>query len=62
MIKVYKLKTILIMLLVISLITGFILISKNKENYTSIQTSNNNSSKYKILVDVDSIQGTRRNN
>ena len=53
MIKVYKLKTILIMLLVISLITGFILISKNKSNYKSIQTSNNNSSTYKILVDVE---------
>jgi len=53
MIKVYKLKTILIMLLVISLITGFILISKNKSNYKSIQSSNNNSSTYKVLVDVE---------
>ena len=53
MIKVYKLKTIVIVLLVIALIAGFILISKNKANYESIQTSNNNSSTYKILVDVE---------
>ena len=53
MIKVYKLKTIIIVLLVIFLIAGFILISKNKENYKSIQTSNNNSITYKILVDVE---------
>ena len=53
MIKVYKLKTIVIVLLVIFLITGLILISKNKSNYKSIQTSNNNSSTYKILVDVE---------
>lgn len=53
MIKIYKLKTILIALLVIILITGLILISKNKSNYESIQTSNSNSSTYKILVDVE---------
>ena len=53
MIKVYKLKTILIVLLVIVLIAGFILILKNKPNYKSIQTLNNNSSTYKILVDVE---------
>jgi len=53
MIKVYKLKTIVIVLLVIVLIAGFILISKNKTNYESIQTSNNNTSTYKILVDVE---------
>ena len=53
MIRVYRLKTILIMILVIVLIAGFILISKNKTNYRSIQTSNNNSSIYKILVDVE---------
>ena len=41
------------MLLVIFLITGFILILKNKPKYKSIQTSNNNSSTYKILVDVE---------
>ena len=53
MIKVYKLKIIFMVLLVIVLIAGFILISKNKTNYESIQTSNNNSSTYKILVDVE---------
>ena len=53
MIKVYKLKTIVIVLLVIALITGFILILKNKQNYKSVQTSNNNSKTYKILVDVE---------
>lgn len=53
MIKVYKLKRIVIVLLVITLITGFILILKNKSNFKSIQTSNNNSSTYKILVDVE---------
>ena len=51
MIKVYKLRTILIVLLVIILIAGFILISKNKPNYKSVQASNSNS--YKILVDVE---------
>jgi hypothetical protein len=40
-------------LLVIVLIASFILISKNKTNYESIQTSSNNSSTYKILVDVE---------
>lgn len=53
MIKVYKLKTIVMVLLVIFLIAGFILVSKNKSNYKSIQTSNNNSNAYKILVDVE---------
>ena len=53
MIKVYKLKTIVMVLLVIVLITGFILISKNKVQYKSIQTSNSNSNTYKILVDVE---------
>ena len=53
MIKVYKLKTIIIVLLVIVLIAGFILILKNNSNYESIQTSNNNSNIYKILVDVE---------
>ncbi len=53
MIKVYKLKTIVIVLLVIVLIAGFVLILKNKVQYKSIQVSNNNSSIYKILVDVE---------
>ena len=53
MIKVYKLKTIIIAMLVIVLIAGFVLISKNKSNYKSIQVSNSNNGKYKILVDVE---------
>ena len=53
MIKVYKLKTIIIVLLVIMLIAGFILILKNKQRYKSIQTSNSKSNLYKILVDVE---------
>jgi len=53
MIKIYKIKTILIVLLVIVLIAGFILILENKSTHESIQTSNNNSSTYKILVDVE---------
>ena len=52
MIKVYKLKTIIIVLLVIILIASFVLIQKNKSKYESIQTSNN-SNTYKILVDVE---------
>lgn len=52
MIKVYKLKTIVIVLLVITLIAGFILLLKINLNFQSIQTSNN-SSTYKILVDVE---------
>lgn len=53
MIKVYKLKTILILLLVIILIAGVVLTLKNKLSYESIQTSKNNSNIYKILVDVE---------
>lgn len=53
MIKVYKLKTIVIVLLGITLIAGFILLLKINLNFQSIQTSNNNSSTYKILVDVE---------
>ena len=53
MIKVYKLKIIVIVLLVITLIAGFILLLKINLNFQSIQTSNNNSSTYKILVDVE---------
>lgn len=54
MIKVYRLKTIVIVSLVIVLIASFILILKNNPNYESVQTSNNNSNSYKILVDVES--------
>ena len=53
MIKVYKLKTIIIVLLVIVLIAGFVFVLKNKLKYESIQTSNNNNSTYEILVDVE---------
>ena len=53
MIKVYKLRTIIIVLLVIVLIAGFILIYKNRINYKTVETSNSNNSKYKILVDVE---------
>jgi len=53
MIKVYKLKKIMMALLVIVLIAGFILILKNRAKYESISTSNNKNSTYKILVDVE---------
>lgn len=53
MIKVYKLKKIIIVMLVIILITGLVLMLKNNANYKSVQTSNNNTSIYKILVDVE---------
>ena len=53
MIKVYKLKTMIMVLLVIFSIAGSILILKNKLSYKSIQTSNNNNNTYKILVDVE---------
>ena len=54
MIKVYKLKRIASVLLVIILITSFISICKNIFNrYKSIQVSNNSDNTYKILVDVE---------
>lgn len=54
MIKVYKLKRIVIVLLVIILIASFILICKNRLNrYKSVQVSNNTNNLYKILVDVE---------
>lgn len=54
MIKIYKLKTIAIVLLVIILIASFILICRNILNrYKSIQVSNNSNNTYKILVDVE---------
>ena len=52
MIKVYKLRILIIELLVIVLIAGFILIYKNSINHKTIQTSNSNNSTYKILVDA----------
>lgn len=54
MIKVYKLKTILKLLLVTILIISLIFTLKNKLRASkAIQTSNNNSNVYKILVDVE---------
>lgn len=54
MIKVYKLKTILKLLLVTILIFMLIFVLKNKLSTSkAIQTSNNNSNSYKILVDVE---------
>lgn len=53
MIKVFKLKTIAIVFLVIILIASFVLILKNKLNYKWLQTSNNKTNTYKILVDVE---------
>ena len=54
MIKAYKLKTILKLLLVIILIIILIFILKNKLTISkAIQTSNNDSNSYKILVDVE---------
>ena len=53
MIKVYKLKRIVIVSIAIILSTALILRLKNKINYESIHTSNNNNVTYKILVDVE---------
>lgn len=54
MIKAYKLKTILKLLLVTILIITLIFILKNKSSTAkTIQTSNNDSNSYKILVDVE---------
>lgn len=54
MIKAYKLKTILKLLLVTILIITLIFILKNKlSTAKTIQTSNNDSNSYKILVDVE---------
>lgn len=54
MIKVYKLKTILKILVITILIITLILIFKNKIRKPEIlQTSNNSENSYKILVDVE---------
>lgn len=54
MIKVYKLKTILKLLLATILIITLILMLKNKLiKHKAIETSNNNDNSYKILVDVE---------
>ena len=54
MIKLYNIKIILKMLIVINIIFAIILVLKNKINsYKTIQVSSNNKTTYKILVDVE---------
>lgn len=54
MIKVFKIEEILKLLIITIIIIVFILMLKNKfSRIKSIQVSNNNGNKYKILVDVE---------
>lgn len=54
MIKVFKIRTILKILILVTAIVISILIIKNKvENEKVVATSSNNKQKYKILVDVE---------
>ena len=54
MIKVFKIRTILKKLILLTAIVVSILVIKNKvENEKSVTTSSNNKQKYKILVDVE---------
>ena len=54
MIKVFKIRTILKTLILLTAIVVSILVIKNKvENEKSVTTSFNNKQKYKILVDVE---------
>lgn len=54
MIKVFKIKTILKTLILLTAIVVSILVIKNKvENVKAVATSSNNKQKYKILVDVE---------
>lgn len=54
MIKVFKIRTILKILILVTAIVISILIIKNKvENEKVVSTSSNNKQKYKILVDVE---------
>ena len=54
MIKVFKIRTILKILILVTAIVISILIIKNKvENAKVVATSSNNKQKYKILVDVE---------
>lgn len=54
MIKVFKIRTILKILILVTAIVISILIIKNKvENEKVVVTSSNNKQKYKILVDVE---------
>ena len=54
MIKVFKIRTILKTLILLTAIVVSILVIKNKvENVKAVATSSNNKQKYKILVDVE---------
>ncbi len=54
MIKVFKIRTILKTLILLTAIVVSILVIKNKvENEKALATSSNNKQKYKILVDVE---------
>lgn len=54
MIKVFKIRTILKTLILLTAIVVSILVIKNKvENAKVVATSSNNKQKYKILVDVE---------
>ena len=54
MIKVFKIRTILKTLILLTAIVVIILVIKNKvENEKVVATSSNNKQKYKILVDVE---------
>ena len=54
MIKVFKIRTILKILILVTAIVISILIIKNKvQNEKAVATSSNNRHKYKILVDVE---------
>ena len=54
MIKVFKIRTILKTLILLTAIVVSILVIKNKvENEKAVATSSNNKQKYKILVDVE---------
>ena len=54
MIKVFKIRTILKILILLTAIVVSILVIKNKvENEKVVATSSNNKQKYKILVDVE---------
>lgn len=54
MIKVFKIRTILKTLILLTAIVVSILVIKNKvKNVKAVATSSNNKQKYKILVDVE---------
>ena len=54
MIKVFKIKTILkILIIVIAIVIGMLIIKNKVENEKAVATSSNNKQKYKILVDVE---------